>query len=110
MNQVLHIFRKDSRRFWPEILVSLVVLVAFTLVTWRLWLPEYAMRTSGLRQMGAILELLLPVSWFLLLARVVHAEALVGEKRGLADAAVRVGQAAGGQSAFLRGVCVCARC
>lgn len=29
MNQVLHIFRKDTRRFWPEIVATVVVVAGF---------------------------------------------------------------------------------
>ncbi len=30
MNQILHIFKKDARRHWPEILISLALLALFT--------------------------------------------------------------------------------
>ena len=29
MSQILNIFRKDTRRFWPEILLSVVITFAF---------------------------------------------------------------------------------
>jgi hypothetical protein len=32
MNQILHIFKKDTRHFWPEILTSLAITAAFALV------------------------------------------------------------------------------
>ena len=82
MGQVLHIFRKDTRRFWPEILVSLAVLLAFLAVTPRLWPYD---RLNGInhfaQQLSMVLNFLLPVSWWLLLARCVHAESLVGENQ-----------------------------
>src|SRR5437016_5430677 len=30
MNQILHIFKKDARRHWPEILISIALLALFT--------------------------------------------------------------------------------
>jgi hypothetical protein len=66
MSQILHIFRKDSRRFWPEILVSLAVNGACVLFY--------------LRQ-GVFPAFLVPMGWWLLIGRVVQAESLVGENQ-----------------------------
>ena len=40
MNQVLHIFRKDVRRHWLEIIVSLLLLVGFGWKMPILWSPD----------------------------------------------------------------------
>jgi|GEM_PF-1696992 len=88
MKQILHIFAKDVRRFWPEILVSLGVLAALVLVCSRLWsLPqstywgrdEIGQHTDNLMLITQILSAFLLVSWWLLITRVIHAEAPTGE-------------------------------
>ncbi len=90
MKQILHIFAKDSRHFWPEILISLALVGAFVWIypsTWRSGNTHYAVAgafLSGLAEGGflaAILTVLIPVSWWLLIARVIHAEALVGDRQ-----------------------------
>lgn len=82
MTQILHIFRKDTRRFWPEILVALAVLVAFVCmepVTWNQ--GQLTSRIEAQRVLASALLWLVPLSWWLLLARVVQAESLVGENQ-----------------------------
>jgi hypothetical protein len=82
MSQVLHIFRKDTRRFWIEILLSLAVAVALAVVypgEWKAYHdPSQRMRVQ---QFARILNLLMSVSWLLLIARSVHAEPLVGDRQ-----------------------------
>jgi len=80
MRQTLHIFAKDVRRFYPEILISLAVTFFFLKYypqqwgapgigyLWLSWLP------------GAIATLLV-VGWWVLITRVIHAESLVGERQ-----------------------------
>jgi hypothetical protein len=91
MKQILHIFAKDSRHFWPEILISLALVGALVWIYPSTWLSRstlYAVAggavPSGLLGAGfltALLEFLIPVSWWLLIARVIHAEALVGHRQ-----------------------------
>jgi hypothetical protein len=90
MKQVLHIFAKDSRQFWPEILISLALLSAFVWVYPRSWLSgnsTYAVAGGAVVPallegfLGGILKVLIPVSWWLLIARVIHTEALVGDRQ-----------------------------
>jgi len=88
MRQILHIFAKDSRRFWPEIAVSLAILVAFVRVYPVQWMgPELfgsaddVERYRRLQGIAGTLALLLPVSWLSLIARVVHGESLVGDRQ-----------------------------
>ena len=38
MKQMLHIFAKDSRQFWPEIVISLALVVTFVWIYPRSWL------------------------------------------------------------------------
>jgi hypothetical protein len=80
MKQTLHIFAKDVRRFWPEILISLTITAAFAWLYPNQWLP---MRLSAspprmTNQLISLLPLLVPVSWWLLISRLIHAERLVG--------------------------------
>jgi hypothetical protein len=92
MKQVLHIFAKDARHFWPEVLISFVVLgalVAIEPATWSLRGGTYAVSTGRVLLpdlmdrsfLSGMLKVLIPISWWLLIARVVHAEALVGDRQ-----------------------------
>jgi hypothetical protein len=90
MHQVLHIFRKDCRQFWPEILTVLVVTAAFIWVYPFQWLsPDDTDLPSGhgffdlthLQILADVVTGLLPISWFFLTARVVHAENLIGTRQ-----------------------------
>ncbi len=82
MKQILHIFAKDFRHFWPEILISLALLGALVWIYPSTWLAGGDFLTSLLEErLAALLTLLIPVSWWLLIARVIHAEALVGDRQ-----------------------------
>ena len=81
MSQILNIFRKDTRRFWPEIVLSVVITAAFALLYPFQWQPQTGERIRDLRNLAAILGGLVPVSWWLLIGRVVHAETLVGDRQ-----------------------------
>ena len=90
MKQMLHIFAKDSRQFWPEILISLALVVAFVWIYPSSWLSgntHYAVAGGAFVPallegfLGGILKVLIPVSWWLLIARLIHAEALVGDRQ-----------------------------
>jgi hypothetical protein len=88
MKQILHIFAKDSRHFWPEILVSLAITAAFTWSTPRGWGQQYGagyisgFTFSGLfPALASSLALIVVVSWWLLIARVIHDESLVGDRQ-----------------------------
>jgi len=80
MKQIRHIFAKDFRHFWPEILISLALLGALVWIYPSTWLAGRDFLTGLLEErLVALLTLLIPVSWWLLIARVIHAEALVGD-------------------------------
>ena len=85
MKQILHIFAKDVRRFWPEILASLAILAALVSVYPRQW-PDVlnipvSQRYVNLHEYSNLLFALAMVSWCLLIARLIHAEALVGDRQ-----------------------------
>lgn len=85
MNQTLHIFAKDTRRFLPEILVVLALVAAFVsiysyllAVSPQFWRGNTNANGKLLGLLG-VLTLLMPVGWWLLISRVFHAENLVGD-------------------------------
>jgi hypothetical protein len=51
MKQILHIFTKDVRRFWPEILTLLALVAAFVIIHSYVW--AVFMRTSAARSASA---------------------------------------------------------
>jgi hypothetical protein len=80
MSQILHIFRKDTRRFWPEIAASLAVAAAFVLIEPHRWqLNDDQYTRSNLIQIAGFIPLLIAIGWGLLITRVAHAEGLVNE-------------------------------
>jgi hypothetical protein len=82
MDQVLHIFKKDARRHWPEILVSLIFLALFTHRELHLWAKEATAFSIGqffLRSRYITPALLL--FWSFLIVRVVQGESLVGDRQ-----------------------------
>jgi hypothetical protein len=86
MNQIVHIFRKDTRHCWPEILLSLAITAALVCIYPLRWLSlpgtdalgTPSMNAAGL---GTMLAGLVVVSWVMLIARIVHAESLVGVRQ-----------------------------
>jgi hypothetical protein len=77
MNQILNIFRKDSRHLRLEILASLTVLVLYDIFEPKSWVNALPMmEVAGITSMA--LGLLLCISWGLLVIRVVQTERLAG--------------------------------
>lgn len=89
MKQILAIFTKDARRFWPEILISLGLLAALVLTYPRQWQETGAVSSGSfglwLSAGGAqglladALIILIPIAWWILIARLIHCERLVGD-------------------------------
>jgi hypothetical protein len=77
MKQILHIFLKDARHFWGEIFLSLAITAAFVCVTPHRWPANFV--AHGYLDLAGILVVLVPVSWWILTARVILAERLVGD-------------------------------
>jgi len=85
MNQVLHIFRKDTRRFWAEILLSFFVLAIYAVrypIHWQMQ-PAFTPRNylAVVRDIDSLMIVLVPTAWWLLITRVVQAESLVGDRQ-----------------------------
>jgi hypothetical protein len=80
MQQALHIFKKDTRHLWFEISVALSVVAAFTFTAARRahWLQD-----PGTNRIGAwtLVLILLPLTWWTLIARVIQEEALPGDNQ-----------------------------
>ncbi|WP_263375901.1 ABC-2 family transporter permease [Granulicella aggregans] len=82
MNQTLHIFAKDTRRFWIEILISLALLAAFAHVSLFSYQPGMPRPEFFLYPIfNIILIVLIPITWWILVSRVVHEENLVGDRQ-----------------------------
>jgi hypothetical protein len=80
MNQVLHIFRKDTRRFWLEILASFTALAIYVVHYPARWnAVQYPSQYQQLNDNSMVCVVVL--AWWLLIARVVHAESLVGDQQ-----------------------------
>ena len=80
MKQSLNIFAKDVRRFYPEILLSLAITLAFVKIYPRQWAGVGAI-SQPFPWLPDTVTALVPVSWWVLIARIVHAESLVGERQ-----------------------------
>jgi hypothetical protein len=79
-NQILHIFRKDVRHHWPEIVLSLAITVAYgweEVVKYRTW----GSTSNELFLMLPSLSLLVVLAWVFLILRAVQGECLVGDKQ-----------------------------
>jgi hypothetical protein len=82
MSQVLHIFKKDARHLWPEIVISLALTAAFVRVSFGGVSNFNGGNSSNLLPLfRAVLGALVPVGWWVLAARVIHDESLVGESQ-----------------------------
>ncbi len=82
MRQVLNIFRKDTRQYWLEIALSVVIAIAFVLMYPSQWKVTHDQNADQhVLWFTALLMLLLITSWWLLIARVILAESLVGDRQ-----------------------------
>jgi len=82
MFQILHIFRKDGRRHWPEILASLVLLGAYAHQSLHPWPREpRAMSLGRFFWMSELIAPALILFWFFSILRIVQGETLVGDRQ-----------------------------
>lgn len=85
MTKILHIFKKDIRRHWPEILISLALLALYTrseLHFWQIWLQYDVISPSfPLVDVERFIPFFLVLSWAFLILRVVHGDTLVGDRQ-----------------------------
>ncbi len=86
MKQAWHIFAKDARQFWPEIAATVTIAALLAWIGPYAWAPQSNDGAGGgstevLRGIAGLLAGLLPVSWWVLIVRVVQGEKLVGDRQ-----------------------------
>jgi hypothetical protein len=81
MKQTLHIFKKDIRHHWPEILISLTVLAAYSWNEPKQWAPRELVENRLRNFLTGGLTAAVVVSWCVLIVRVVQGENLVGHRQ-----------------------------
>jgi hypothetical protein len=85
MDQILHIFKKDARRHWPEIVISLALLALFTRHELNPWehlngrgsISPFFLLVSW----GGYITLVLVIFWAFIIVRVIQDESLVGDRQ-----------------------------
>lgn len=81
MKQILHIFKKDIRHHWLEILLSLAVLAAYVWNEPSQWVPQDLSENRLRNLLAGGLTVAVVVSWCVLVVRVVQGENLVGDRQ-----------------------------
>src|SRR5271170_7211935 len=88
MNQILNILRKDLRRFWREIAVSMALLGTYSWNDVREWSGERDAAAYGgigaiisYQFLSGLVSVLLPMAWSFLIVRVIQGESLVGDRQ-----------------------------
>ena len=85
MDQFLHIFKKDARRHWPEILISLALLALFTHQELNPWEHSNYVGASSplffLLSLASYITPVLGVFWAFIIVRVIQDESLVGDRQ-----------------------------
>jgi hypothetical protein len=99
MKQALHIFVKDVRLYWIEILATLKVTALFV------WIYPWGWGNLSAVSVwpwvpGAVTGLV-PASWLVLITRVIHAESLVGERQFWITRPYRWPQLLGAKALFI---------
>lgn len=77
--QIVHIFRKDVRCYWPEVAITVAMLVAFAWVEPKQWMRQEF--RPDIQLLAQLLVALVPVGWAFLIVRLVHEESLVGDRQ-----------------------------
>jgi hypothetical protein len=80
MNQIITIFKKDARHLWPEVLVTIILTAALVRIYPHAWAPPER-SVMVLQQVAAVLLFLVPLSWWILITRLVQSESLVGDRQ-----------------------------
>src|SRR5258708_4955803 len=82
MSQIFHIFRKDVRHHWLEILLCQAALVAYCWNEVSGWSGKEGSSGSLSRELWSpVIIALLPLTWWFLVFRVVQSESLVGDRQ-----------------------------
>jgi hypothetical protein len=78
MSQILHIFRKDVRHHWIEILLCQAALAAYCWNEVRSWSERASFAVDSFTQ---FIVVLLPLTWSFFVFRIVQDEPLVGDRQ-----------------------------
>ncbi len=81
MSKTLRIVAKDARHLWPEILLYLGILIAFAALAPLGWPSHFNRAFREAQSLLGFLQVLLPLTWWLLIARSVQDESLVGDRQ-----------------------------
>jgi hypothetical protein len=81
MKQILHMFKKDIRHHWPEILLSLTLLAAYVWNEPAEWVPRELSENRLRNFLTGGLTIGVVVSWCILVVRVIQGENLVGDRQ-----------------------------
>ena len=81
MDQILHVFRKDIRRHWREIVLSIAILTAIAWSEPSQWMPPRSPETALRMLLHQWLTPMVAIGWLFLIVRVVHGESLVGDRQ-----------------------------
>src|ERR1700728_4093907 len=82
MNEIFYILRKDVRRHWLEIVVSLLLLLYFAWKSPILWSPEPPFGPPRIsRLLFGFVGVALCLCWWFLIVRVIQGESLVGDRQ-----------------------------
>jgi hypothetical protein len=81
VSKTLRIVIKDARHLWPEILLYLGILLAFTVTEPLTWPASHGSLSRPLLGLPSLLRILVPLGWCLLISRAVHDESLVGDQQ-----------------------------
>ena len=80
MKIIFHIFVKDLRRHWPEVLISLALIGVYVWDQPRQWVGHsFKIRLAG--NFFELLPLLLVLAWAFLIVRVIQNDSLVGDRQ-----------------------------
>jgi hypothetical protein len=79
MKQILHIFLKDARRFWGEVVLLLAITFGFVSIGAYMGARPDNQQGQLLAVLASLLAMMIPVGWWLLITRVIQAERLVGD-------------------------------
>jgi len=80
VKQVLHIFRKDVRHLWPSITIVILLAIGHAVFDVESW-PVYNPGTDRTNAIASLLNMLLPLSLWFLIAQLIFQEALPGDRQ-----------------------------
>lgn len=81
MGQVLHVFRKDVRHHWREVVLSVAILGVFAWTEPSQWVPPRSREFILRMLLHRWLTPMVAIGWLFVIVRVVHGENLVGDRQ-----------------------------